>query len=115
MNSLNSFYPARVGIEFVVQRYYLHTGTALSSNDAHTLLDQFGARVRQVVGDIRQVTVRQSVGIEIAHLMTGRSMKGKTLGTAWQPGVWALSELHYIPQVFWTGEGILTKHAHRRS
>ncbi len=96
VNNLNGFYPAKVGIEFHILRHFLHTGTALSSENPGTLLDQFGARVRLILGDIRQLSVRQSLGIELAHLMTGRNMDGSTIGIAWQPGVWALSEVHYL-------------------
>lgn len=99
VNNLNGFYPSKVGIEFHILRHFLHTGTALGSDNPDTLLDQFGARVRLILGDIRQLSVRQNLGIELAHLMTGRNLDGDTIGIAFQPGVWGLSEIHYIG--FW--------------
>lgn len=96
INNINGFYQPKVGIEFVIRVHVLHRGTLLSSKDPGTLLDEFGACVRRVHGDIRQLSVRQRNNIELAHLLTGRNLKGRTIGIAWQPGVWALSEAHYF-------------------
>lgn len=97
VNLVNGIYQRELGIQFVVRVFVLHVGSSLSSNKARNLLDQFGARVRVVNGDIRRLDVRQETNIEVAHLLTGRNLDGRTIGIAWRPGVWGLSEHHHVP------------------
>ncbi len=101
VNNMNGFYRRDLGIVFVIRRCVLHVGSVLSSTDAERLLDQFGVRVRAFHGDIREVSVREDTGVEVAHLATGKNLDGRTLGIAWQPGVWSLSQ----QQLFWIGGG----------
>jgi Metallo-peptidase family M12 len=47
------------------------------------------------------MAVRQRTGIEVAHLTSGKNLDGNTLGIAWQPGAWSLSQ----QALFWIGGG----------
>jgi hypothetical protein len=91
-NNLNGVYQRELDREFRIRRAFLDRTDELSSDDASTLLDQFGRRARDVVGDLRQVAVRERTGIEIAHLTTARNLDGDTIGIAWVPGVWSLTQ-----------------------
>lgn len=106
VNQVNGIYQSELGIEFVIRVFVLHVGNSLTSKKAEDLLDQLGVRVRAVHGDIRQLAVRQSTNIEVAHLLTGRNLKGKTIGVAWQPGVWGLAEHHHVPSGIWFLEAL---------
>lgn len=101
INQVNGIYSREVGVDFRVRVFVLHIGSVLSSSNAETLLDQLGMRVRAFHGDLREVSVRQATGIEVAHLTTGKNLDGRTLGVAWQPGAWGLSQ----QQLFWIGGG----------
>lgn len=93
INDLNGVYQEELGVQFRIRRFTLdHRSSPLSSDNAETLLNQFGQSVRNRVGDLRQVAVRESTGIEIAHLTTARNLDGSTIGVAWKPGVWSLSQ-----------------------
>ena len=93
INMVNGIYQPQVGVQFVIRWFVLdRRSSTLTTSDASDLLDQFGDVVRSFHGDIRQLSERQRTNIEVAHLATGRNLKGKTLGVAWQPGVWGLSQ-----------------------
>lgn len=92
INNINGIYNREVNIQFDVRIFVIHVGSVLSSSNADTLLDKLGVRVRAFHGDIREVSVRQNTGIEVAHLTSGKNLDGRTLGIAWVPGVWSLSQ-----------------------
>lgn len=98
INKVNGIFRREVGATFGVRAFVIHIGSVLSSSNADTLLDQFGMRVRAFHGDLREVEVRRRTDIEAAHLTTGKNLDGRTLGIAWQPGAWSLSQqqLYYI-------------------
>ncbi len=101
VNMVNGIFQSQVGVEFVVRVFVLDLrGSTLTTNDASDLLDQFGGVVMALHGDIRRLSVRQSTGIEVAHLVTGRNLQGRTLGIAWRPGVWGLAQQTLVIRVF---------------
>jgi hypothetical protein len=101
VNQLNGLY-GRIGVDFQVRMFILdRRTTSMTATLAEDLLDQMENPIRLVIGDLRQVTVRQSSAVEIAHLTTGKNLDGNTLGIAWRPGVYGLSQ----QQLFWIGGG----------
>lgn len=92
INEVNGVYEEELGVQFSIRRFVLDRSNILSSDDPETLLDQFGRVVRIAVGDLRDVPVREATGIEVAHLTTARNLGGDTIGIAWEPGVWSLSQ-----------------------
>jgi metallopeptidase family M12-like protein len=102
INQINGIFRARLGSEFRVRVFILdRRPSPLNSTNADDLLDQVHDPIDIVVGNIRQLSVRQSSGVEVAHLTSGKNLEGNTLGIAWQPGVYSLSQ----QQLFWLGGG----------
>lgn len=101
VNQLNGLY-ARIGVELQIRMFILdRRTTSLTATFAEDLIDQMENPIQLVIGDMRQLTVRQSSNAEIAHLVTGKNLDGNTLGVAWRPGVYGLSQ----QQLFWIGGG----------
>lgn len=102
INQVNGIFRRRLDCEFRVRIFILdRRTTSLNTSDAEDLLDQVENPIRLVVGDLRQLSVRQSSAIEVAHLTSGKNLDGNTLGVAWRPGVYSLSQ----QQLFWIGGG----------
>lgn len=102
INQVNGIFRARLGSEFRVRVFILDRRTSsLNTSDALALLRQIPDPIQLVVGNLRLLTVRQSSGVEVAHLTSGKNLNGDTLGIAWQPGVYSLSQ----QQLFWLGGG----------
>ena len=102
INQVNGIFRARVGSEFRVRWFILdRRTTSLNTTNAEDLLDQIENPIQLVIGNIRDLAVRQSSGVEVAHLTTGKNLDGNTLGIAWRPGVYGLSQ----NQLFWLGGG----------
>lgn len=102
VNQVNGIFRARLGSEFRVRVFILDRWpTSLNTTNADDLLDQVHDPIDIVVGNIRRLTVRQTSGVEVAHLTSGKNLDGNTLGIAWQPGVYSLSQ----QQLFWLGGG----------
>lgn len=101
VNMVNGIFKTQVNVEFQVRLFVLdRRANTLTTDDAEDLLSQFGDVVRALHGDIRQLSIRQRTDVEVAHLATGRNLSGKTLGIAWQPGVWGLSQQTLLFRVF---------------
>ena len=99
INDVNGIYAA-MGAEFRIT-VFIWTVNWLTSTNADRMLDQVEDVVRSVWTDLRQVANRQSHNTEVAHATTGKDLDGNTLGIAWQPGVYGLSQ----QQLIWLGGG----------
>lgn len=99
INDINGLY-SRIGVEFRIS-VFIWTVNWLTSTNAETMLDQVEDAVKNLWTDLRRVTNRRSFGTEVAHATTGKELDGKTLGVAWQPGVYGLSQ----NQLIWVGGG----------
>lgn len=64
----------------------------LTSTNADRMLDQVEDVTRSVWTDLRRLTNRQTFNTEVAHATTGKNLDGNTLGIAWRPGVYSLSQ-----------------------
>lgn len=90
VNDVNGLYRA-IGVEFRIS-VFIWTVNWLTSTNADRMLDQVEDVVRAVWTDLRQVANRRAFGTEVAHATTGKRLDGTTLGIAWQPGVYGLSQ-----------------------
>lgn len=99
INEVNGIYAA-IGCEFRIS-VFIWSVNWLTSTNADRMLDQVEDVVRSVWTDLRQVANRRSHNTEVAHATTGKNLDGNTLGIAWQPGVYGLSQ----QQLVWVGGG----------
>ena len=90
INDVNGIYAA-IGCEFRIT-VFIWTVNWLTSTKADRMLDQVEDVVRSVWTDLRQVANRRSHNTEVAHATTGKNLDGNTLGIAWQPGVYGISQ-----------------------
>lgn len=97
INEVNGLY-RQVRCEFRIS-VFIWTVNWLTSTNAERMLDQVEDAVRTLWTDLRPVANRQSSNTEVAHATTGKNLDGKTLGIAWQPGVYGLSQ----QQLLWVG------------
>lgn len=73
----------------------------LKNTNAKKLLGDLESVVKKHWGDLRLKKTRQNTNSEVAHLTSGKYLDGKTLGIAWEPGVYGLSQ----HSLFWIGGG----------
>lgn len=99
INEVNGLY-RQVGCEFRIS-VFIWTVNWLTSTNAERMLDQVEDAVRTLWTDLRLVANRRSRNTEVAHATTGKNLDGNTLGIAWQPGVYSLSQ----QQLIWIGGG----------
>jgi Metallo-peptidase family M12 len=99
INEVNGIY-SQVGCEFRIS-VFIWTVNWLTSTSADRMLDQVEDVVKAVWTDLRQVANRRARNTEAAHATTGKNLDGNTLGIAWQPGVYGLSQ----QQLIWIGGG----------
>ncbi len=90
INDINGIYSA-LGSQFQIS-VFIWTVNWLTSTNADRMLDQVEDVVKSVWTDLRQVANRQARNTEVAHATTGKDLDGDTLGIAWQPGVYGLSQ-----------------------
>lgn len=100
INEVNGLYRRQLGSEFRIS-VFIWTVNWLTSTSADRMLDQVEDVVRAVWTDLRPVANRRSHDTEVAHATTGKDLDGNTLGIAWQPGVYGLSQ----QQLIWIGGG----------
>jgi hypothetical protein len=99
LNDVNGLY-SQVGCEFRISAF-VWTVNWLTSTSADRMLDQVEDAVRTLWTDLRLVANRRDFNTEVAHATTGKNLDSKTLGIAWQPGVYGLSQ----QQLVWVGGG----------
>lgn len=99
INDVNGLY-SQIDVEFRIS-VFIWTYNWLTSTNADRMLDQVEDAVRTLWTDLRPVANRRAFGTEVAHATTGKNLDGNTLGLAWQPGVYGLSQ----QQLIWLGGG----------
>lgn len=101
LHAVNGVYQRELGCEFVLKNLVVSPDT-LTSTNANTLLDQLEDTVKSTsLGDMRLVSRRQATNSEVVHLTTAKNLAGNTIGLAWTPGVYSLSQ----HQLIWVGGG----------
>ncbi len=93
LNGVNGIYEREIGVGFFLMYQCLdNNNTHLTSNDKDALLYQLEDYISIVLGDLNQENIRQGLGVEVAHLTTGRNIVGNTIGYAYEPGHYGLSQ-----------------------
>jgi Metallo-peptidase family M12 len=100
LHNVNGLYKANLGCWFTPKVWILNY-PGLTDCNASTLLDDLEKVVENAWGDLRLLQTRKTMGTEVAHLTSGKNLDGNTLGIAWQPGVYSLSQ----HQLIWIGGG----------
>lgn len=100
INNINGLYNNNIGCWFI-PKYFMLNYKGLNNCKAELLLQDLESVVKGTFGDLRVVKTRVDTGIEVAHLTSGKNLDGNTLGIAWQPGVYSLSQ----QQLIWIGGG----------
>ena len=101
LNAVNGVYQRELGCEFVLKNLVVSPDT-LTSKDAVMLISQLEDTVKSTsLGDMRLVSRRQATNSEVVHLTSAKNLDGQTLGIAWRPGVYSLSQ----HQLIWVGGG----------
>jgi hypothetical protein len=100
LNVVNGLFKKNLGCWFI-PRVFICSRNDMPSCNASRLLDQLEDCVKKLWADLRPVQNRISKGTEVAHLTSGKNLDGSTLGIAWRPGVYSLSQ----HQLFWIGGG----------
>ncbi|MCK5292743.1 MAG: hypothetical protein KAR39_12105 [Thermoplasmata archaeon] len=93
LNGVANIYRRDTSVIFTVPAIYVDTTGAcgLNSRNALNLLNQFQADMQG-----RHPNPRYHV----AHLLTGKNLNGGTIGIAWRPGHWSLSQ--QVSEGWWT-------------
>lgn len=101
LNAVNGVFRDELGCEFVLKNLVVSPST-LTSTNASELLDQLEETVKNTgIGDLRLVSRRQATNSEVVHLTTAKNLDGSTIGIAFRPGVYSLSQHKLI----WVGGG----------
>jgi hypothetical protein len=74
MNQVDYIYDRDCDVQFTVTTILVTTSTVYTTNDASTLLYQFQTRWNAVYGSVQR---------DVAHLFTGRSLLGATIGISY--------------------------------
>jgi hypothetical protein len=96
---VNEIFRREFGREFRIGHFitdqHSQAGRLYSTN-SQALLAQLEIVILTVFGDLRSPTTRSGLGVEVAHLMTGKNLDD-VLGRAWEPGVYGLTQ-YRLPQ-----------------
>lgn len=91
LHNVNGLYKKNLGCWFSPKIFIL-SYKGLKNCIADKLLDDLEDTVKNIWGDLRLLQTRKNKGTEVAHLTSGKDLDGKTLGIAWRPGVYSLSQ-----------------------
>ncbi|OKH20295.1 hypothetical protein NIES593_19490 [Hydrococcus rivularis NIES-593] len=100
LHTVNGLYKKNLGCWFTPKVWILNYKDLKNCN-ADKLLVDLEKVVKSVWGDLRLLKTRMDKNAEVAHLTSGKDLDGSTLGIAYQPGVYSLSQ----QQLFWLGGG----------